>query len=201
MQRQKTSNSLTKSKKKYLTQSKIRIALFTNSYASHRIAQAIKKKYKVDRKLNPKELRRKYFSKNAIPEISRLSRTLNLPYEPLWEGILLNKPSHLNKNVPEKEKIKAYLAIEKELIMLSVEKEARVNSFFEPDYESEFALLSIAIERAVGNKLINIEDDSAFIHQQEIFQKLYLRWYYKVAWKYKLPTTRIVPFVLRLFYK
>jgi len=197
MHRQKTSNSL-KPKKKYLTQSKIRIALFTNSYANHRIAQVIKRKYKIDRKLNPKELRRKYFSKNAIPEISRLSYTLNLPYKPLWEGILLNKSSHLNINVPDKEKIKAYLAVEKELIMLSVEKEARANSFFEPDYESEFALLSIAIERAVGNKLINIEDDSAFTHQQEIFQKLYLRWYYKVAWKYKLPTTRIVPFVLRL---
>src|SRR3989344_1529278 len=194
MQRQKTSHSL-KFKKEYLTQSKIRIALFTNSYANHRIAQVIKRKYKIDGKLNPKEVRKKYFSKNAIPEISRLSHTLNLPYKPLWEGLILNKSSPLNKNVPEKEKIKAYLSIEEELIMLSVEKETRISSFFNPDYENEFALLSIAIERAVGNKLINIEDDSVFNHQQEILQKLYLRWYYKVAWKYKLPTTRIVPFV------
>lgn len=101
MQRQKAFNSL-KPKKKYLTQSKTRIALFTNSYANHRIAQVIKKKYKIDRKLNPKEIRIKYFSKNAIPEISRLSHFLNLPYKLLWEGIMLNKPSHMNKNVPEK---------------------------------------------------------------------------------------------------
>lgn len=196
MRRQKTSNSL-KTKKKYLTLSKIRIALFTNSYANHRITQVIKKKYKIDDKLNPKELRSKYFSKNAIPEISRLSRTLNLPYKPLWEGIILNKSSHLNKNVPEKEKIKAYLTIESELIALSVAKINKSSSFFDPDYTDESAILSLAIERAVGNKLIDIEDDSVFNHQQEILQKLYLRWYYKVVWKYKLPTTRIVPFVLR----
>ncbi|HVZ12433.1 MAG TPA: hypothetical protein VG965_05365 [Patescibacteria group bacterium] len=198
MQRQKATNTLTNPKKKYLTQSKIRIALFTNSYANYRIAQVLKRKYKLNGKLTPKELRIKYFNKNAIPEISRLSHTLNLPYKPLWEGIMLDKSSHLDKNVPEKEKIRAYLSIEKELIMLSIEKQAKTSSFFDPDYENEFALLSIAIERAVGNKLVNIEDDSVFNHQQEILQKLYLRWYYRVAWRYKLPTTRIVPFVLRL---
>jgi len=197
MQRQKTSHSL-KFKKEYLTQSKIRIALFTNSYANHRIAQVIKRKYKIDGKLNPKELRKKYFSKNAIPEISRLSQTLNLLYKPLWEGLLLNKASPLNKNVPDKEKMEAYLSIEKELTELFMEIQARTSSFFDPDYQDESAILSIAIERAVGNKLIDIEDDSIFNHQQEILQKLYLRWYYKVAWKYKLPTMRIVPFVLRL---
>ena len=58
---------------------------------------------------------------------------------------MLDKSSHLNKNVPEKEKIRAYLSIEKELIMLSIKKEARVNSFFDPQealrlFKTDFAI-------------------------------------------------------------
>ncbi len=181
-----------------LTFKKIRAALFVRSYARYRIAQGIREKYKLDDKLTVEELRKKYFKKRAIPEIAKLSRTLNLAYKPLWESIILEKIPTLNKRMPDRDKIKAYLAIESELIALSVAKISRSNYFFNPDYDDESAILSIAIERAVGNKLINIEDDSVFNHQQEILQKLYLRWYYKMAWKYKLPTTRIVPFVLRL---
>jgi hypothetical protein len=150
------------------------------------------------RKLTPKELRQKYFNKRSIPEIARLSQALNLPYKVLWNAIILGKTLPLNKRLPDREKITAYLAIENELITLSIDKQAKSSSFFDPDYDQEFAILSIAIERSVVNKLMNIEDDSSFVHQQEIFQKLYLRWYYKVAWKYKLPTTRIIPFVVRL---
>jgi hypothetical protein len=181
-----------------LTSKKIRLALFVRSYANYRIAQEIRRKYKLDSKLTSKELQTKYFRRREIPEIARLSRSLNLPYKPLWESLLLSKTPALNKKMPDREKIKAYLAIESELITLSATKINRTSSFFDPDYQDELAILSIAIERAVGNKLINIESDSAFNHQQEILQKLYLRWYYKVAWKYKLPTTRIIPFVIRL---
>jgi hypothetical protein len=181
-----------------LTFKKIRPDLFVRSYANYRIVQEIRRKYKLDDKLTSKELRTKYFKKRAIPEIAKLSQALNLAYKPLWESLLLNKTPVLNKKMPDREKIKAYLVIESELITLSTAKINRTSSFFNPDYQDESAILSIAIERAVGNKLINIEDDSVFNHQQEILQKLYLRWYYKVAWKYKLPTTRIVPFVLRL---
>lgn len=181
-----------------LTFKKIRLALFVRSYANHRIAQGIRKKYRLDNKLTVRELRQGHFSKRVIPEIARLSQALNLAYKPLWESIVLEKISVLNKKIPDKEKIAVFLAIESELITLSDAKINRSSSFFDPDYEDEFAILSIAIERTVGNKLVNIEDDSIFNHQQEILQKLYFRWYYKVAWKYKLPTTRIVPFVLRL---
>lgn len=184
--------------KTHLTFKKIRLSLFVRSYANYRIAQGIREKYKLENKLTAKELRNKYFKKRAIPEIARLSRALNLTYKPLWESIVLSKIPALNKKMPDREKIKVYLAIESELITLSVAKISRSNYFFNPDYEDEFAILSIAIERAVGNKLIDIDNDSIFEHQREILQKLYLRWYYKVAWKYKLPTTRIVPFVLRL---
>lgn len=181
-----------------LTFKKIRLTLFVRSYANYRISQEIRRKYKLDSKLTSKELRKKYFRKRAIPEIARLSQALNLAYKTLWESLLLNKTPSLNKRMPDREKIKAYLAIESELITLSAARIHKSNYFFDPDYQDESAILSIAIERAVGNKLINIENDSVFNHQQEILQKLYLRWYYKVAWKYKLPTTRIVPFVIRL---
>lgn len=59
-------------------------------------------------------------------------------------------------------------------------------------------MLSIAIERAAGNLLNNVEDDFVFDQQCKEMKKLCLKWYYKTAYRYKLPTTRIVPFVLRL---
>jgi hypothetical protein len=181
-----------------LTLKKIRLVLLTRSYANYRISQEIKRKYKLNNKLTSRELKIKYFKKRAIPEIARLSRVLNIAYKPLWESLILGKVPALNKKIPDREKIKAYVAIETELITLSATKSSKSSSFFDPDYADESAILSIAIERAVGNKLIDIDNDSVFNHQQEILQKLYLRWYYKVAWKYKLPTTRIIPFVLRL---
>ncbi len=181
-----------------LTFKKIRLCLFLRSYGAYRISQRIKETYKINDELKTKELRKKYFGKRAIPEIARLSRTLNLQYTPLWESIVLNKTLTLNKTVRDKEKIKVYLAVENELITLSASKTNRSSSFFNPDYEDESAILSIATERVVGNKLINIEDDFVFEAQREILQKQYLWWYYQIAWKYKLPTIRIVPFVMRL---
>ncbi len=181
-----------------LTLKKVRLTLFVRSYANYRITQGIKKKYKLDSKLTGRELRKQYFKKNAIPEIGKLSRALNLDYKPLWESIVLEKIPSFNQKMPDREKISVYLAIENELVTLYAAKINRSSYFFNPDYDDESALLSIAIERAVGNKLVNIDNDTIFEHQREVLQKLYLRWYYKVAWKYKLPTTRIVPFVLRL---
>ncbi len=180
-----------------LTFKKIRLSLFVHSYAFHRISQGIREKYKFDNKLKPKELRKKYFNKKAIFEISRLSQTLNLLYKPLWESIVLGKIFPLNKKMQDKERIKAYLSVENELIQLSIAKQHQ-SDYTNPDYDFEFACLSIAIERAVGNRLINIRNDSVFDNQLEILQKLYRGWYYKVAWKYKLPTMRIIPFVWRL---
>jgi len=176
---------------------KVRLSLFLRSYAYYRISQGIREKYKFDNKLKPKKLRKKYFNKKAIPEISRLSRTLNLPYKPLWEVIVLDKTPAFSNKIHDKERIKVYFSIEHELINLSIVKQNR-SDYSNPDYDFESAFLSIAIERAVGNRLINIKNDSVFEDQLEILQKSYRNWYYKVAWKYKLPTTRIVPFVLRL---
>lgn len=183
--------------KSRLTFKKVRLSLFIRSYPFYRISQGIREKYKFDNKLKLKELRKKYFNKKAIPEISRLSRALNLPYKPLWEVIVLDKTFSFTKKMPDKDRLRVYLSIEQELINLAIMKKKRT-CYTDPDYDYEFKILSLAIERTVGNRLINVKNDSVFDHQFGVLQKLYLRWYYKIAWKYKLPTTRIVPFVWRL---
>lgn len=173
---------MTGTPKTRLTFKRIRIALFLRSYAFYRIS---------------KELREKYSGKKIIPEIPRLSHTLNLSCKPLRKAIVLEKFQPLSKKILNKGKIKIYLAIENELILLSIARSNK-SDFKDSDYEEEFALLSIAIERAVGNSLKEIKDDLIFSKQLEILQRKYAYWYYKTAYRYKLPTMRIVPFILRL---
>lgn len=179
-----------------ITYKKLRLVLFVRTYAYYRISQYIGEKYRFDNKLKSKELRTIYFKKKAIPEISRLSKALNLPYNPLWESIVLDKTISLSKNLPDRE-IKVYLSVEHELTQFAIAKQSK-SDYTDPEYEFEFALLRRAIERTTGNRLRNIKNDSVFEQQLEILQKLYLGWYYKTAYKYKLPTLRIVPFILRL---
>lgn len=149
--------------RKYTTYNKVRLALFTHSYGCYSIAKYIWSKYKINNKLTQSELRKKYFDKRAIPEISKLSHSLNLDYRPLWQAILLNKKPPLSKNITGSDGIRFYLAIEEELIALAESKRHRSRDFFDPDYENEFAVLSIAIERAAGSFLNDIEDDFVLI--------------------------------------
>lgn len=93
------------------------------------------------------------------------------------------------------ERIKIYLLIEKELFTLAQEKKDKNNSASE-DYEH--ALLEPAIERVAGNVIKNIENDSKFEKKHVELMKIYNHWYYAVAYRYRLPTLRIVPFILRL---
>lgn len=130
-----------------------------------------------------------------IPEISRLARALNLNYQLLWQFMVLGRPRRLSAMVNSQEKIKVYLDIEKEIIILKITRQDKENIINE-DYER--ALLSPAIERATGNSLKNIKDDLVFEKRLEELQKEYQRWYYKIAYKYKLPTPRILAFILRL---
>lgn len=187
-----------KAGKKYTTFNKIRLSLFVRSYSCCVLRRYVWKKYKIDSRFTAKELRKKYFNKHVIPEISRLSRVLSLNYRQLWNAVILEKYQAIPENVRKNEKVKAYLAVENELSILIVSKWTRSKDFFNPDYEEESAILSIAIERAVGNKLKNIDDDFTFQHQCEVLQKTYRHWYYHTTCKYKLPTTRVCPFVLRL---
>ena len=179
-----------------LTFNKIRLLIFIQSYPFFRISQEIKKKYKFDKNLKPQALKKQYFNKKVIPEISKLSKVLNLSYKNLWKAIVMDKTFSLSNRLAERQKIKVYLSIESELIQLTVAKQDRTDHT-NPDYD-DFQFLSLAIERAVGNRLINTKSDAIFEQQSEILQKSYLNWYYQVGWKYKLPTMRIVPFVLRL---
>jgi len=64
--------------------------------------------------------------------------------------------------------------------------------------EYEYALLSPAIERVVGNSLTNIKDDDKFETKLIERKRVYTQWYYAVACKYRLPTLRIIPFLSRL---
>jgi len=72
------------------------------------------------------------------------------------------------------------------------------STFSEFEYEYGNTLLSLAIERVAGNNLKNIKDDSEFERKLTILIKSYQHWYYCVAYRYKLPTLRILPYILRL---
>ena len=99
----------------YTTFNRIRLALFIRSYAHHYVALYVGRKYKINSKLTPKELRTKYYDKHAIPEISRLCKVLNLNYASLWKSILLEKNA-LTKKMKEKDKIDVFLGIEQEIL-------------------------------------------------------------------------------------
>ncbi|MEK7570884.1 MAG: hypothetical protein AAB553_01300 [Patescibacteria group bacterium] len=185
--------------KTYTTFNKIRFVLFTRSYAHYFITQYINNKYKINDRLPAKTLQKKYFNKYAVPEISRLAKILNFKYHLLWKSIILNDKPSLSKKVSEKEKVEIYLSVEDEITQLFIQKQKQHESdYVDPDYEGEFALLSMAVERAVGDVLDDIEDDFLFSQKSEELKRKYIYLYYKIAYKYKLPTLRITPFILRL---
>ena len=181
--------------KKYNTFYKIRFSLFIKSYIAYSIQNYLKIKYKIDSNLTEPQLRRQFPNKRVMPEISKLSRALNLNYQLLWHFVLLGKGRKLNTKVSSQEKIRAYLAVEGEIITLKTEREEK-ESIIHEDYER--ALLSPALERAAGNSLKNVRDDLVFENQLEGLRKRHQRWYYEIAHEYKLPTLVNYPFILRL---
>ena len=92
-------------------------------------------------------------------------------------------------------KLSVYVRIEHELIQLIKERKNR--GYFDL-IEYEYALLDPAIERVVGEDLSDIENDKEFDEQLMTFKTIYINWYYQTAAKYRLPTLRIIPFLLRL---
>jgi len=177
------------------TFNKTRFALFVRTYVAYSIKNYLISKYKIDSKLPKSQVNRLYLDKRTVPEISRFSKGLIVNYQQLWQFIVLNRSKRLNRKIKSDEKIKAYLSIESEIITLKTARQDKENIINE-DYERE--TLSPAIERAAGNSLRNIKDDFIFEEQLEKLQKEYHRWYYEIAYKYKLPTPRILPFILRL---
>ncbi len=169
--------------KQRITYNKVRLSLFLRSYGAHTIFNRFKNKpsYKI---------------------VSRLSNTLNLDIRLLnkffssgtYPRGLLNLNS-LTKYLVPKEKMLVYLKVEREIINLTSEKQNKEKTSLE-DYDK--AIMEPAIERVAGNHLKNIEDDQVFDAQLEELQRKYQNWYYATAYKYKLPTSRIIPFILRL---
>lgn len=92
-------------------------------------------------------------------------------------------------------KVSVYVCIERELIRLITERKKR--GTFDLD-EYEYALLKPAIERVAGSDLAYIDDDREF--DQKLIERIahYKHWYYQTAQTYRLPTLRIIPFLLRL---
>jgi len=157
----------------------IRFFLFTNSYSGKRIATYIKLRFQ---------------GKKMEKAVKRLSVIFDFNYSQVWDFIT----SGLNPTCPYKRlpaSLKIYLEVEKELSKLSEEKLDEYSTALE-DYQRQ--LLCPAIERAVGNLLENINDDSEFEKLLGERFKSSFHIYYKVAYKYGLPTMRVVPFVLRI---
>lgn len=170
-----------------ITYNKVRFALFIRSYPGQYIAKQLRVKYQINT--------------DTAKEISRLAKVLNLNLDLLRFFVLFdpNSPlfSKLKKRLNERdrEEIVTYLEIENEILSLSQEKENK-ESLVRDDYDN--ALVEPAIERVAGNKLSKVEDDLEFESKLEDLKKRYTKLYYAVAYRYKLPTIRILPFILRL---
>ena len=162
--------------------SSIRLALFTHSYPGYVIANYIRKTH------------------NQKQSVEKLSRVLLMDYKLSYCFILhkscCHKFSRIIKSIKEdKKKIKVYLSVENELKLIIQERQDEESLIIE---ESERALLSPSIERVAGNTLKDIESDRIFERKVNMLQKTHTRWYYFISCKYRLPTIRIIPFILRL---
>lgn len=161
---------------------KVRFALFIKSYAWFILSEYIRKIQSFENTIN------------------KLCKILLFEKDNLFLFFVnkthINKPNKIiNSVLSDDEKVKIFLQVEQELITLIKEKDDKEN-FINEDYHH--ALLEPAIERVAGNNLSHIEGDRWFDSRLFEFKKKYHRWYYDIAYKYKLPTIRIVPFLLRL---
>lgn len=157
----------------------VRLYLFANSYSGKRIISYLKTECK-KRKLSQ--------------QIKRLAIVLDFNFKKLEKLIIGDfVPACPYRRVPKR--LKIYLEIERELDNLVEEKLDEYSTALE-DYQGK--LLSPAIERATGNLMDNIDDDTKFTNTMATLIPKYNYIYYRVAYKYKLPTIRIVPFIIRL---
>lgn len=160
----------------------IRLALFTKSYAGYYFIQCIKE------------------SKDPNVLVKRLARALLFKEELLLHFL---SPKYYKREVnriikeidDDKDKIKVYIKIEKQLTLLIQDKKLKDNYVTE---EYEHALLAPAIERVAGDSVSNIKSATRFEMKLIERRQIYNHWYYAVAYRYRLPTLRIIPFISRL---
>jgi len=161
------------------THREVRFFLFTNSYSGKKISIYLKGTF------GGKKLRR---------AIKRLAIVLDFEYKQTSDFIVFGtKSTSPYKRLPNS--LRMYLEIENELSKLSEEKLDEYSTALE-DYQRQ--LLYPAIERAVGNLLDEIDDDSKFQTLLEERFKHAVYDYYKVIRKYGLPTMRNIPFILSI---
>lgn len=168
--------------KRRITYNKVRLSLFLRSFGAYTILNRFK-------------------DKTYHRVISRLGNVLNLDINLLNKffssGIYprgLPNLNSLTKYLVPKEKMLVYLEVEREIINLTLEKLDKEKTSLE-DYDK--AIMEPAIERVAGNHLKNIKDDKVFDIQLEELKRRYQNWYYATAYKYKLPTSRIIPFIAK----
>jgi len=158
-----------------------RYFLFTHSYSGKAIAEHITKRCKDD-------------AARFEKEAHLLAKVLRFRHADLKKFILYPITPDVSIKIMRHDFL-AFLELERELECIASEKLDEYSTAKE-DYQRQ--MLTPAIERAARNALAEIDDDSEF--QNKIQEKIqeHGRIYYKVARKYRLPTMRIVPFLLRL---
>ena len=136
--------------------------------------------------------------------VQRLARALLFKEFMLYRFIVMNRYQQQffkikvkDNNLVNTERVSIYLQIEHELFSLMRMKENK-SKFSEFKYGYGSTLLSLAIKRVAGNNLKDIKDDGEFERELTILMKSYQHWYYCVAYRYKLPTLRILPYTFRL---
>lgn len=160
----------------------VRFALFARSYAGYHFTQQVKVSN------DPKSLVRKLAKTLLFDEY-----ILGFYLSPKFSKSDVNR---IIKNIDsDKEKIKIYLKIEKQLILLMQDRGEK-ESYVLDEYES--ALLAPAIERIAGDSVSNIQSDSLFEKKLVERKRIYTLWYYSIVRNYWLPTLRIIPFLARL---
>jgi len=159
-----------------------RFALFTKSYAGYYFTQRIKESK--DPGALTKKLAKSLLFKEAL---------LLYFLSPKYSKREVNKI--IKGTTDDKNKIKIYLKIEKQLTLLIQAKSEKESYVLE---EYEYALLAPAIERVAGDSVSNIKSDTRFERELTERRRIYNQWYYSVARKYRLPTLRIIPFLSRL---
>jgi hypothetical protein len=163
---------------------KIRFALFTKSYGGNLIAEYIKKLPSDKRRSSIIKLSKVLLFNKQFLNCFILHKTCKSKFSKVITGV-----------VKKDERVKIYLLTENELSILVKEKKSRDNIVPE-DYE--YALLEPAFERVAGNSLRKINSDLEFDRKIIGLISMYKRYYYQVAYRYRVPTLRIIPFILRL---
>jgi hypothetical protein len=158
-----------------------RLFLFTHSYSGKLLAEYVVQHSKKKGTLIETDIR-------------LLAKMLRFRHKDLKEFII-NAVTYEGALVNLHPNLEIFLEVESEFERIALEQLDSL-SLTKDDYHKP-TLLS-ALERTVGDSLGDIDDDTEFQTQLEERTKQHRYLYYKVAWKYRLPTMRNVAFIVRM---